>query len=374
MAINDAKVKGSLPSGLVNPASPTSMTDTRNGRRYQRGKRAVPARSSFSMQTILTTVPARSSFSMQTTISSASTRCKSIIEKIDPNLMHVAIFLAVYMAVGTLCFYNLRPQMKGEKTNAIIDTVYFCIVTMATVGYGDLVPDSVLTKLLACVFAFTGLALVGLVLSRAADALVKKHEDLLVKALQMYQNCGPSEETNKEVKIKGVRYKCLLVFMLLVVLIITGTTFLATVEKLDLIDAFYCVCITITTLGYGDQSFKTKGGRVFAVFWILISTITLAQFFAYVAELKTESRHRELFERVLGRKMTEDDLEKADVNDDSSLETAEFILYMLQEMGKISKEDISLVKEELERLDADQSRTLSASDIMVQADKVALPM
>lgn len=54
--------------------------------------------------------------------------------------------------------------------------------------------------------------------------------------------------------------------------------------------------------------------------------------------------------------------------------TAEFILYMLQEMGKISKEDISLVKEELERLDADQSRTLSASDIMVQADKVALPM
>ncbi|KAG6689963.1 hypothetical protein I3842_11G199500 [Carya illinoinensis] len=320
MAINDAKVKGSLPSGLVNPASPTSMTDTRNGRRYQRGKRAVPARSSFSMQTILTTVPARSCFSMQTTISSASTRCKSIIEKIDPNLMHVAIFLAVYMVVGTLCFYNLRPQMKGEKTNAIIDTVYFCIVTMATVGYGDLVPDSVLTKLLACVFAFTGLALVGLVLSRAADALVKKHEDLLVKALQMYQSCGPSEETNKEVKIKGVRYKCLLVFMLLVVLIITGTTFLATVEKLDLIDAFYCVCITITTLGYGDQSFKTKGGRVFAVFWILISTITLAQFFAYVAELKTESRHRELFERVLGRKMTEDDLEKADVNDDSSLE------------------------------------------------------
>ncbi|XP_040986241.1 two-pore potassium channel 1-like [Juglans microcarpa x Juglans regia] len=360
MASNDAKVKGSSLSGLVNPTSQTNMTDTRNRRRYQRGKRSVPARSSFSMQT---------------TIGSAPTRpCKSIIEKIDPDLMHVAIFLAVYIVVGTLCFYNLRPQMKGEKTNAIIDTVYFCIVTMATVGYGDLVPDSVVTKLLACVFAFTGLALVGLVLSKAADTLVKKHEDLLVKALQMYQSCGLIEETNKEVKINGVRYKCLLVLMLLVVLIITGTTFLATVEKLDLIDAFYCVCITITTLGYGDESFKTKGGRVFAVFWILTSTITLAQFFAYVAELKTESRHRELFERVLGRKMTDDDLEKADVDDDSSLETAEFILYMLQDMGKITKDDISLVKEELERLDVDQSRTLSVSDIMVQADKVALPM
>lgn len=47
---------------------------------------------------------------------------------------------------------------------------------------------------------------------------------------------------------------------------------------------------------------------------------------------------------------------------------------MLQDMGKITKDDISLVKEELERLDVDQSRTLSVSDIMVQADKVALPM
>lgn len=42
---------------------------------------------------------------------------------------------------------------------------------------------------------------------------------------------------------------------------------------------------------------------------------------------------------------------------------AEFIIYKLKEMGKITQEDIKLVTEEFEYLDVDQSGTLSASDI-----------
>jgi potassium channel subfamily K len=42
---------------------------------------------------------------------------------------------------------------------------------------------------------------------------------------------------------------------------------------------------------------------------------------------------------------------------------AEFIIYKLKEMGKISQEDISLFMEEFEDLDVDQSGTLSVSDI-----------
>ncbi|GLT62592.1 hypothetical protein SLA2020_352150 [Shorea laevis] len=42
---------------------------------------------------------------------------------------------------------------------------------------------------------------------------------------------------------------------------------------------------------------------------------------------------------------------------------AEFIIYKLKEMGKISQEDILLILEEFEDLDVDQSGTLTASDI-----------
>ncbi|XP_040988773.1 two-pore potassium channel 1-like [Juglans microcarpa x Juglans regia] len=346
MAGNDAKVKGFMLSGLVIPTSQTNMTDARKRSRrlYQCSKSAKTGRGAPN---------------------TASSSKSPILEKLDPTLMQIAIFSIVSLIEGTLCFYNLRPHMKGKKTNALIDTVYFCIVTMATVGYGDLVPDSIFTKLLACALSFTGVAMVGLLLSNAADTLVKKHEDLLVKALDIYQNGGPTESTKDEVETINIggRYKCLLVFMLLLVLIITGTTFLATVEKLDLIDAFYCVSITITTLGYGDESFKTKGGRVFAVFWILASTITLAQFFACIADLNTGSRHGELVKRVLSNwKTIDDELEAVpdesdDLDhDDSCVRAAEIILYKLQEMGKITEDDISLVRtvrEEFEHLDID---------------------
>ncbi|KAL5548619.1 hypothetical protein UlMin_003850 [Ulmus minor] len=235
---------------------------------------------------------------------------------------------------------------------------------MTTVGYGDLVPNSDAAKLLACAFVFTGMALICLTLSKAADYLVDKQELLLVKALHMSQKV-PSMEIVKEAETNRTRYKCILVFVFLLVLIITGTIFLAKVEKLDIVDAFYCVCSTITTLGYGDKSFSTKGGRVFAVFWILISTICLAQLFLYVAELNTENRQRALVKWVLTRQTTNLDLEAADLDDDGQVSAAEFIVFKLKEMGKITQEDVSLVMEEFEELDFDQSGTLSASDIVL---------
>ena len=42
---------------------------------------------------------------------------------------------------------------------------------------------------------------------------------------------------------------------------------------------------------------------------------------------------------------------------------AEFVIYKLKEMGKITEDDISPVLDEFENLDVDQSGTLSISDI-----------
>lgn len=339
-------VKESLLSGLVDPAAQTNKNKAPKRRRYRRSKSAPLAESVPPEIVGIGPIPPS----------------KSIFGKLHPNFKKVAILLAVYLGVGAVTFYLVRNQIEGNKTDGILDAVYFCIVTMTTVGYGDLVPDSTLTKLLACAFVFTGMALVGLILSKGADYLVEKQEILLVKALHMHHKVGPTEIL-KEVETNKVRYKCLLVFILLMVLIIAGTIFLATVEKLDIVDAFYCVCATITTLGYGDKSFSTKVGRAFAVIWILTSTICLAQFFLYMAELNTESRQRAIANWVLTRRMTNVDLEAADLDNDGDVGPAEFIIYKLKEMGKISQEDISLFMEEFEDLDVDQSGTLSVSDI-----------
>ncbi|WJX64955.1 cAMP-dependent protein kinase subunit [Trifolium repens] len=287
---------------------------------------------------------------------------ESIFGNLHPSFKNVLITLTVYLGVGTLIFYLVRNQIKGMKTDRFLDALYFTIVTMTTVGYGDLVPNSDLTKLLACAFVFSGMALMGLILSKAADYLVEKQEVLLIKAMHMHQKVGPGEIL-KELEINKTRYKFILVLFLLLILVIVGTTFLVTVEKFDFIDALYCVCSTITTLGYGDKSFSTQAGRIFAVFWILTGTICLAQFFLYMAELNTESRQKELVKWVLTRKMTNFDLEAADLDEDGTVGAAEFVIYKLKEMGKITQEDITLVMKEFEELDVDQSGTLSNSDI-----------
>ncbi|GAA0144948.1 ion channel [Lithospermum erythrorhizon] len=287
---------------------------------------------------------------------------ESIFKKVNPGLWKVAIFLLVYLGVGTVCFYLVRNQIKGKKINGVLDSVYFCIVTMTTVGYGDLVPNSVASKLLACAFVFSGMALVCLILSKGADYLVDKQECLLVKAMHMRNKVGQSE-IDKEIETYKVRYKCMLSMVILVLLIISGTVFLVKVEKLNVVDAFYCVCSTITTLGYGDKSFSTKAGRIFAIVWILTSTLCLAQFFLYVAEVNTEARQKELVKWVLTRRMTNQDLEAADMDSDGVVGAAEFAIYKLKEMGKITQEDVALVMDEFENLDVDQSGTLSISDL-----------
>lgn len=234
---------------------------------------------------------------------------------LNPNLRRVILLLALYLTVGTLCFYLVRNQISGHKTNGVLDAVYFCIVTMTTVGYGDLVPNSSTSRLLACAFVFSGMVLVGHLLSRAADYLVEKQETLLVRAFHLRQSFGPTEIL-KELHTNKLRYKCYVTFLVLVVLFLTGTVFLVAYEKMPVIEAFYCVCSTVTTLGYGDKSFNSGTGRLFAVFWILTSTVCLAQFFLYVAELNAETKQRELVKWVLTRRITNNDLEAADLDED----------------------------------------------------------
>ncbi|XP_022886446.1 two-pore potassium channel 1-like [Olea europaea var. sylvestris] len=287
-------------------------------------------------------------------------------ESIFGNKIHfkqVLALLSAYLGVGVFCFFLVRDQIKGQKTNVILDAVYFCVVTMTTVGYGDLVPDSILSKLLACIFVFMGMALVGFLLSKAADYIVEKQETLLVKAIHMREKYS-ANDILKEVETNKVEYKFLTALIFIIILIVIGSLFLYGVEGLNLFDAFYCVCATITTLGYGDKSFSTYAGRIFASFWILISTICLAQFFYCLAELYTERRRRSLVKWVLTRKLTISDLEAADLDNDKVVSAAEFVVFKLKELGKISEEDIDMVMEGFKSLDVDQSGTLTKADLV----------
>jgi len=289
---------------------------------------------------------------------------KELLRGARPSFRLVGVLLLAYLLAGTIAFYLAMDHMSGGRTRSrVVDALYFCVVTMTTVGYGDLVPASDAAKLLACAFAFAGVALVGTFLSKAADYLVEKQEALLFRALHLRR--AGDRRALRDMEANKVRYKLYTSAALLAAALVSGTAFLVEVEGMRPVDAFYCVCATVTTLGYGDRSFSSVPGRVFAAAWITVSTVVVALFFLYAAELGAERRQRALAQWVLRRRTTCTDLEAADMDGDHRVGAADFVLYKLKELGKISQEEIAEFLEEFDQLDADNSGTLSPHDLIV---------
>lgn len=242
-------------------------------------------------------------------------------------LLYALVALFLYLAAGVLLFSWAANSMKGKRSGyLVVDALYFSIVTMTTVGYGDLTPASPAAKSVTCVYLLLGFGLVGALLSSAAQYLVVKQEVLLVKAIVGSGTArgGPEQQQYSRapallLAVQPARFKVLVTGSLVLGMVAAGVAVLTAVESKSVVDAVYVVCVTMTTLGYGDQSFDTTAGRLFASAWILLSTLCVTQFFLSVAEMRTEARQQRLADWVLSRKPTVSDLEAADIDEDGKV-------------------------------------------------------
>lgn len=81
----------------------------------------------------------------------------SIVVKIGKRHETRAILVTVFslLLLGTLffTFYEGFP---------LLDSLYFCVITLMIIGYGDIVPVTTLGKLFTIVYAFLGVGIVGI--------------------------------------------------------------------------------------------------------------------------------------------------------------------------------------------------------------------
>jgi voltage-gated potassium channel len=73
---------------------------------------------------------------------------------VDPQVRPYLVAAANLLAVGTI-FYSL---IEGW---APLDAAYFCVITLATIGYGDLVPVTQLGKLFTMLYVIAGLGVIS---------------------------------------------------------------------------------------------------------------------------------------------------------------------------------------------------------------------
>jgi len=78
--------------------------------------------------------------------------------------------------------------------------------------------------------------------------------------------------------------------MFLSILLLIGTVFYISVEKLSPINAFYFSGATLTTLGYGDIVPTTDAGKIFSVFYAIMGVFVIFYILGrFVESLRTKA-------------------------------------------------------------------------------------
>jgi hypothetical protein len=112
----------------------------------------------------------------------------------DPIRFRLHIHLIVLLAVlvfGTIAFMMIEGR-------SLVDALYYIIVTMATVGYGDIVPTTFAGKIIAIVLIITGVGtFVGAIANATELMLSRRETQARMKKLNMVIGVFFSEVGNR---------------------------------------------------------------------------------------------------------------------------------------------------------------------------------
>jgi len=107
--------------------------------------------------------------------------------------------------VGGFGLYLLDGRYRAQGTSGIVDTFWWAIVTITTVGYGDVVPHSIWGRIIGLIIMLSGVVLISLFTATIASIFVerkiKEGEGLdLSKEKDHIVICGWNENTERAIQ------------------------------------------------------------------------------------------------------------------------------------------------------------------------------
>lgn len=228
------------------------------------------------------------------------------------------VLLIIYLSLGVVIYWLNRDKFSAVETHPVVDALYFCIVTMCTIGYGDITPNSTVTKMFSILFVLVGFGFIDILLSGMVGYVLDLQESYLLKAAKDRSRRKDDAGSSYIIDVKKgrmrIRMKVGLALCVVVLCIGIGIGVMHFVENLGWLDSFYLSVMSVTTVGYGDRAFETLAGRAFASVWLLVSTLAVARAFLYLAEARVDKRQRRLVKWVLGHDMTISEFLAADTD------------------------------------------------------------
>jgi hypothetical protein len=87
-----------------------------------------------------------------------------------PGTQALMLTTAVVLAGGSLFYMAVEGW-------SVIDSIYFSIITLATIGYGDLAPTKDISKVFTIFYVLVGIGLIASTVATIAGAAVQAGED-----------------------------------------------------------------------------------------------------------------------------------------------------------------------------------------------------
>lgn len=94
------------------------------------------------------------------------------------EIMTLSLFIGSMVLISTVSLYLFEAAQPDSRVKSLLDALYWSVITLTTVGYGDIVPVSTEGRLVAMVLVFAGIGVVSFATSIVVMAFHEKMREL----------------------------------------------------------------------------------------------------------------------------------------------------------------------------------------------------
>lgn len=275
---------------------------------------------------------------------SPSQRAVEVVQRGSQVLNASAGVLSHWAAVIVILYLMLGSVVLAvaEGWDAV-DSLYFCVTILTTVGFGDFAPQTNVAKAFCCVYAVCGVTLVSASLGAALgriQAEVAADKVLGKAALNSITSAASAAG-------------------LMSAVVVFGAAFVHVFERWSVLDSLYWAIITCTSVGFGDFALS-KDSRKFGLVYLLLAVLTFATAASRLARVFFTLHSDSLAYAPICALDGDSDITSAVIGIDGEIDRYKFLSHLLVSTGKITEQEITRIDDMLASFNSDNGFFLDA--------------